>query len=155
MHSLMSPLRKEFTFAGFDFPRYVGTLPRGSLPDRLSRAKNPCCGPYYHAPTPNVADGAWFYLDSDFMLGLRWRWCDDVVSSIGHTGWFCDEYGDNTIRGLVMTLPHGRGFLAGWSMGASMASFVQSRVYDDEDSAAFAADSLAEHVAQHERDAVD
>lgn len=142
-----------FSFAGFTFPKWIFTLPRGSKAQRLERMRRPFCGPYYHAPEPRKGTdgGVGFYLDSDGMPGLRWKWADEVVR-LKHAGWFADEFGDQTIRGLVMRLPHGRGFLAGWSMGAGMASAVDCYVYPDEESAAWAADSIAENVAEDERD---
>jgi hypothetical protein len=143
----------EFTFAGFQFPKWAWTLPRGSKAKRLASYKNPVCGPYSISPAPNDCKGTSFYLDSDFMPGLRWQWCDDVAGSIRHTGWFTTEYGDgDKIRGLVMRLPHGRGFLAGWSMGESMISYVESSAYESENDAAHAADSLAEDAAEKERE---
>lgn len=152
----MSDPRQPFTFAGFQFPRAVAILPKGKPAARLAkrRASPPMTGPYTHAPTPN-AGGAFFYLDSDFAPGLRWQWADDVDgASIGHTGWWTDPYGDgDSIRGIVLRLPRGRGFLAGWSMGESMASELETAtVYDDETGAANAADSLAESVAERERE---
>ena len=51
-----------------------------------------------------------------------------------------------------MRLPHNRGFLAGWSMGEGMISEIEYTVYDDERNAAWAADSLAEDVAEKERE---
>lgn len=142
-----------FEFAGFNWPRYVATLPRGTMAKRLERAKNPATGPYYHAPKPEAAGtGRGFYLDSDGMPGLRWQWCDEVSgASIRHTGWFADEC-ETTIRGIVARLPKGRGFLAGWSMGESMASALEAEIYSDETEAARMADSLAESVAERERE---
>jgi hypothetical protein len=72
---------------------------------------------------------------------------------IRHTGWFTDDYRDEKIRGLVFTLPKGRGFLAGWTMGEGMASFVECDIYETADEAAHAADSLAEDAADDEREA--
>ena len=119
------------------------------------RGKNRVCGPYYTTrklitgPHP----GKSFYLDSDFAPGLRWQWCDDVTSSIDHSGWFIDEYGvGEKIRGVVFRLPRSRGFLAGWSMGVGMASEIDCTIYEDEISAAYAADSMAEDVAERERE---
>jgi hypothetical protein len=89
------------------------------------------------------------------MPGLRWDWCDEVEDSpIAHTGWFSDEDGaGDKIRGLVMRLPQGRGFIAGWSMGKRMASEVETdSVYDTAREAALAADGIAERVAEKERD---
>lgn len=146
-------MQTAFTFAGFAFPRAVAILPKGSLASRLASRKNRVCGPYFASPTPN-SPGAFFYLDSDFMPGLRWKWADDCDDArIDHTGWFSEPYGHgDKIRGLVMALPKGRGFLAGWSMGESMASELETRIYDDERAAAYAADSMAESVAEKERE---
>jgi len=145
-----------FVFAGFTFPRFAAVLPKGSLSKRLEKAKAPSfCGPYYSAPKPaGRGHGISFYLDSDFAPGLRWEWCDQVEGvRIRHTGWFTDEHGDtDTIRGLVMRLPKGRGFLAGWSMGSGMASAVDCEIYADASDAAYAADCLAERAAERERD---
>jgi hypothetical protein len=146
----------EFTFAGFRFPRYVGMLKTGPLTKRLKKAKESFCGPYYHTPTPVTADAnaRSFYLESDFAPGMRWTWCDEVEGvRIDHTGWFTDDEGTgDKIRGLVMRLPHGHGFLAGWSMGESMASVIETDVYDSETDAAHAADSIAENAAEKERE---
>lgn len=146
--------QETYTFAGFTFPRPVGILPRGSFAKRAERMRNPITGPYVMDPKPRTPGAVswYFYLDSDFMPGLRWQWCDDVSTSIHHTGWFMDERWSDTIRGIVMRLPHGRGFLAGWSMGEHMASEVQSDIYQDERDAARVADQLAEQVAERERE---
>lgn len=156
----LSPLAPEFTFAGYTWPRYVATLPhklwglRISQASRLSmlRAKfDSPCGCYYHSPTPNGPAERSFYLDSDFMPGLRWAWADEAYSRARE--WYADDDGSTTIRGLVFRLPHARGFLMGWSMGERMASAVDySQVFSEEDEAARAADSWAESVAESERE---
>jgi len=51
-----------------------------------------------------------------------------------------------------MRLPHNRGFLAGWSIGEGMISEIEYTIYDDERDAALAADSIAEEVAERERE---
>jgi len=116
------------TFAGFEFPQEIPILPRAPLAKRLAEYKlthgKRVCGPYFRTePSPNPS-GMSFYLDSDFQPGLRWEWADEIDGArIQHRGWYSDEYGDaEKIRGLVFRLPHGRGFLAGWSMGEGMAS---------------------------------
>lgn len=156
------PIRPDvlpaFTFAGFQWPRFVAVLPKGSKAKRLERYKAPATGPYYHAPKPVDASkqGTSFYLNSDGMPGLRWEWCDEVEGmgrAINHTGWFTDETGDgDKIRGVVFTLPKGRGFLAGWSMGEGMASGVEYEVFAEESDAAYSADSAAKFLAEVERD---
>jgi len=148
----MKTLNTEFEFAGFTFPRYVATLTTGTNNLRKKRETRKVCGAYYHAPKPDSNNGRGFYLNDAGQPFTRWRWCDDVVSSIRHTGWFIDDFGTGEkIRGIVVSLPHGR-FLAGWSMGEGMASTVDSCVYDSAEDAAFAADSMAEYAADNERE---
>lgn len=149
------PLKPEFTFAGFTFPRYVATLPTGSMRARISRRKPAFTGDYYHAPKPNNRDGIAFYLTAGdgCPFSLRHQWCDEVSGvRIRHTGWFADDYQDTKYRGLVFRLPHGRGFLAGYSMGEQMASSVDFYLYRDEVDAAYAADALAQQAADRERE---
>jgi len=156
MKTLNHVLPVDFTFAGFSFPKYAWRLPRGPMAKRLANAKNPVTGEYQLRPAPRQAGEAvtFFYLDSDFMPSLRWEWCDEVEGMrIHHTGWFCDEHQDSKIRGLIMRLPKGRGFLAGWSMGESMASQVEiSKIYSTPEQAARAADSMAEDTANKEHE---
>lgn len=143
---------ESFSFAGFTFPRRVGMLPRGSMAQRIDRMRKPITGGYFTAPKPGTR-GACFYLESDFMPGLRWQWCDETPARIDHAGWFCDESQDQKIRGIVMRLTNDRGFVAGWSMGEGMASYIETDyIYGDEISAAYAADSIAESAAESERE---
>ncbi len=146
-------------FASFNYPRQCFTLPRGTLAKRLAAFKSGprICGPYYQeAPVPATAgaQSAFFYHESDFMPGLRWKYADEVIR-LYHRGWFCDDYQDETIRGLVFRLPHGRGFLPAWTMGAKMASSIdydRGSVCDTEEDGARMADGMAERAAERERE---
>jgi len=146
------------TFAGFTFPQTIAMLARGPLSKRLAEFKQThgkrVCGPYYRTQPDANPSRAFFYLESDFMPSLRWEWADEVEGSrISHTGWFTDEYGDgDKIRGIVMRLPRGRGFLAGWSMGKSMASEIDYTVWDDAVDCARDADRMAERAAERCRE---
>lgn len=143
-----------FTFAGFQWPRHLARMACGPVALRKKWAGRKFCGEYYHAPRPETAGtGRGFYLESDGQPFTRWQWADDAYTSIGHTGWFCDQYGDgDKIRGIVVALPHGR-FLAGWSMGEGMASTVDaSPVFGSAIDAAIYADRLAERAAEDERE---
>ena len=152
--SLASCGLESFTFAGFTWPRYVATLPRGSLRQRLQDRRTGCCGDYYHAPSPNNREGRGFYLTRREACGLRYTYADEVSGSgIRDPGWFTDDTCSDTIRGIVLRLPRGRGFLAGWTMGEGMASSVDySPICDDEAEAAQCADSMAENAAENERE---
>jgi hypothetical protein len=120
------------------------------LSKRLESRKH--SGPYYGKPAyAGIDKYRSFYLGSDFMPELRWEWADEVVR-LNHTGWYCDNYQDETIRGIVLRLPHNRGFLAGWSMGEGMMSEIELDIYPDQESAAYAADSSAEYAAERQRE---
>lgn len=143
-----------FSFAGFQWPRYVARMAQGPAQLRKKWASRKVCGEYYHAPKPEAAGiGKGFYLNSDGQPFTRWQWCDEVDGvRIEHTGWYADEYGDGEkIRGIVVALSHGR-FLAGWSMGEHMASTVDADLYDSANDAAYAADRKAEQAADNERE---
>ena len=152
----MNNLKPEFQFASFNFPKWVWNLHRGHWKKRLERRRNSCTGwGYSHAPRPLESgdNGMSFYLDDYGMPGLRWTWCDEVSSAgIKHTGWYCDDYYDEKIRGIVLRLPRSRGFLAGWSMGECMASNVDYYVFESEHDAAQCADSMAENAADLEKE---
>lgn len=133
-----------------------------SLPIR-ARHSGPC-GPYYMNARPlrTGARCAGFggYLSSDESevsegSGVRLRvvgWADHIVP-MRHKGWFTDDHGDGeTARGLVLRLPNGRGFLAGWSMGAGMCASFAGDIYDCERDAAYAADEEARCAAEQERE---
>lgn len=144
-------MKHQFTFAGFGWPRYVARMACGPAALRRKWAGRKVCGEYYHAPKPEEAGtGRGFYLGSDGQPFTRWKWADDVVD-LRHTGWFCDDFQDAKIRGIVVYLPHGL-YLAGWSMGEGMASSVDADLYDTPEAAARAADRMAEHVADCERE---
>lgn len=148
------------TFASFEYPFHIAMLPAKPLRQRLEeykRDKSRSGGYFKTEPCPNN-QSRFFYLDSDFMPGLRWKYCDVIsaryLGKISHRGWFTDEYGDgDKIRGIVMRLPHGKGFLAGWTMGENMISVIEyDEIFDDECRAAHVADSLAKHAAEEERE---
>ena len=70
-----------------------------------------------------------------------------------HHGWYADEYQSQLIYGIVARLPSGRGFLAGWTMGAGMCASLDTRtVWDDEIKAARDADRQAQYAAEDERE---
>lgn len=147
-------------FAGFNYPRNLYLMPKRagkSLLETLRRRRESrkVCGPYYQtSPNPNPTQ-YFCYLESDFDLGLRRRWADEIID-LRHNGWFTDPHGGGeTIRGLVFTLPHGRGFLAGWSMGPGMATEIENYVFGGERDAAFSADDMARHAAERCRNEYD
>jgi|SRR5690349_7336047 len=119
------------------------------------------CGPYYWCPMPSTMqrDGWSTYTDrSETMTGFRLRYTDaNEYLSYGRlrwiTGYWTDEHGtSDTIKPVVFQLPRGRGYLAGWTMGAGMIASIEAGIHDDPKDAAFAAHDAAERAAEHERD---
>lgn len=153
----------KFQWAGFTFPRHIVELPSGTRRERMQAAReNKACGPYYHAPKPitgGVHPGRGGYHSRAGINGLRRvEYADDISGAgIHHTGWFCDEFGDQTIRGIVVRLTHGR-MLAGWSIGEGMCAAIDcdeiftDEIFTDEIEAARRADGLAESAADAERE---
>lgn len=57
------------------------------------------------------------WIEKPASMGLRFvGYCDEICSHIGHTGWYTDAYGNESIRGVVYQLPGRNGrarFVAG------------------------------------------
>lgn len=68
---------------------------------------------------------------------------------IEHTGWFADPWQWDTIRGIIVRLPHGK-YLTGYYVKDSGERVYFPEVYDDERTAVYAADGAAERVAEKE-----
>lgn len=66
-------------------------------------------------------------------------------------GYFYNDHGD-TYKPIVARLPHGRGFLAGATMGEGMSSFLDGRIHDTIEEAARAAHREAEIAAEKQRE---
>ena len=88
--------------------------------------------------------------------GLRLAGYSDALARLGHTGWYCDTFQDDTYRGAVLQLASRRGrrvFLAAYQESANDGFRVDTRggTYDDETDAAHAADGFARHWAEEAR----
>lgn len=68
-----------------------------------------------------------------------------------HTGWYTDEFHDDTAVGIVASLPHGR-FLAGYRWTCNDERVYFSEVFDNEHDAAYMADEHARVFAERERE---
>lgn len=90
--------------------------------------------------------------------GLRFTgYCDQLNRFIQHKGYYCDEFGDSILRGVVYQLPARKGktqYIAGYSdpdnEGAALLNF--NDIYDDENDAARSADQFAEREAENQRE---
>lgn len=71
----------------------------------------------------------------------------------GIRGYYADSFQDDTLTPIVASLPHGRGFLAGWTMGPGMCGAIDLDTYDSAEDAARAAHEMAERDAQDMQEA--
>lgn len=133
-----------------------------SVPMRKRLEMRKVCGPYHWTPaTPGKGRG--FYMASEGLacakhgsgFDLRLERANDHLregrlSRID--GYFCDEgYDGETLQPIIARLPHGRGFLAGWTMGAGMCARLDGFIYENPEAAAKAAHNMAEYDAEEER----
>jgi hypothetical protein len=118
------------------------------------------CGPYQWHPT-QPGKGRCFYQASKGLwmdergssFALRIEEANDHLPGRRHpSGYYADNFQDTTLTPIVARLPHGRGFLAGWTMGRGMVACVDADIYADIRDAALAAHSMAEHAAECERE---
>jgi hypothetical protein len=73
--------------------------------------------------------------------------------SLRDVAYYTDDDGmAETMRPIIARLPHARGFLAGWTLGAGMAAALDLTIHDTPEEAARVAHALAESDAERERD---
>jgi len=142
-------------FAGFKYPTTIYELPKplGASGIRKKREIRKHCGPYtMEKPLPlqEKHEGGMFYLNDVFQPGRYWKYADEINRRIEHKGWFIDDFCDETMKGIVIYLPHGK-FLAGWTMGEGMISYYSGDIYCDEEEAAWAANEEARMAAEKEQ----
>ncbi len=74
--------------------------------------------------------------------------CEEAARSVQkNQGWYSDNDGGETVRGIVARLPHGR-FIAGYHWSCNGERVYFPTVYDNEGDAASAADGHAETYAE-------
>ena len=133
-------------------------------------AKRKGHSPYYWCPSPSAKGGIGFYSSSQDALAmdragspvnLRLEWANDHIEhswTARTIGYHASPYGDgDTIQPIIARLPvaeasRGRGFLAGWTMGAGMCGTLEPEIYSEERDAAYVAHSIAERAADRERE---
>lgn len=74
----------------------------------------------------------------------------DIIR-LKHTGWYTDSDCGETAKGIVIALPHGK-FLAGYHASSNGETVIYPRIEWDADTAARAADGLAQYYAESERE---
>lgn len=117
------------------------------------------CGPYMFERQPTRTGrckGFGGYLgrgeiNEGSMVRLRTIAAQAVIN-LRHNGWYCDQFEDQTMHGIIARLPSGRGFLAGWTMGVGMCCSFDGHIHDTIEHAAYAADEEARIGAERERE---
>jgi hypothetical protein len=132
-----------------------------SAPLRMRARRRKVCGPYYWTPA-KPGGGRGFYQSQHGMamdergsaFRLRIECANDHVPAYydvaSINGYYCDEYGGDTLKPIIARLPGGRGFLGGWTMGKSMCANIDLEVFDTAEDAAIFAHSMAENDAEAE-----
>lgn len=130
---------------------------RKSLATRLRDRKY--VGPYHWVPV-KPGTGRSFYQDSNALecdrqstFDLRLRTADQYLDSRFRrpTAYFTDLEGIDSIAPIVALLPHGRGYLAGWTMGEGMLASLAPEIHRTAKDAALAAHDQAERDAERMR----
>lgn len=122
------------------------------------------CGPYHWSPRDaSKSSGFGFYQSSNKLAmdrhgsiaDLRLEPANDHLDRYSRLwsidGYYCDaDCMGETLQPIVARLAHGRGFLAGWTMGKGMCASLMTAIYDDARDAAMAAHDDAEQCAERE-----
>lgn len=112
------------------------------------------CGPYTWQPS-RAGSGRGFYMGSDGAScdprgsTFRLRLEEVPANRRGVCGYFADPDADS-FKPIIARLPHGRGYLAGWTLGAGMCAELEPELHADEREARHAAHDAAERAADRE-----
>lgn len=143
-------------------PSFAGAIHDFSKPLKERAEARKFCGPYHWTPC-EPGGGRGFYQSSKGLwcdrsgsiFSLRLSYANEHLDSFSRLarieGYYCDEHGTDTLQPIVARLPHGRGFLAGWTMGPGMIANIELMIWADEREAAIAAHNMAEMDAERSR----
>jgi hypothetical protein len=154
---LRSDIERRATKGHWSEP-LAGYIHDFTVPMRERAASRRVVGPYNMRPDTDHTCVT-FYTDSTGQcirhgsrIRLRIVDANDVLPFSGRrvTAYGFNDY--DAIVPIIARLPRGRGFLAGWTMGENMISELERDIYEDEQSAAYAAHSVAEYAAERQRD---
>lgn len=154
---------REASYLKYSPVPFAGAVHDFTKPLRKRFEQRQYTGPYYYSPA-KPGGGRGFYMGAGMYcdkhgstFDLRLEDANDHLSNSrlsNVNGYYCDDDGDgDTLQPIVARLPHGRGFLAGWTMGAGMCAAIDLDIFDTIEDAARAAHSKAEYDAEESRDA--
>lgn len=116
---------------------------------------------YPHAHTSSVMGAAnesgHAWCEDVHEIGLRFVGYADEIVNLRHTGWFADNFQDETFRGAVWQWPARNGeprYVAGYGdpNNEGAARLDMTSITDDKTEAAYRADRVAERDAESERE---
>jgi hypothetical protein len=150
---------REASYLKYSPVPFAGAVHDFAKPLAKRLASREYTGPYYWTPS-KPGTGRGFYQSSrglacgDSTFSLRLELANDHITGrvANTTAYWCDEDGSTTLTPIIARLPHGRGFLAGWTMGKGMAACVDADIHANPSDAAYAAHDMAECDAGKERD---
>lgn len=150
-------------------PHYAFARRRGASPAKALQIAREKSGTHDYFSTWRVwgtRDYTWSnpddrgiaWIENIQKAGLRFVGYADEIINLGHTGWFANEFQDETYRGAVLQRQAVDGkpcYLAAYADPNNEGTFrvdVREWFIDDKESAARLADSMAENVAEKERE---
>lgn len=150
---------REASYLKYSPVPFAGAVHNFARPLRERFKSREHCGPYYFSPSKPGA-GRGFYQAKNLACGdstfrLRLEEANDYLrySRLSNTlAYWCDDDGFTSLTPIIARLPRGRGFLAGWTMGANMLANVAGEIFETAEDAARAAHDMAEQDAERERD---
>lgn len=153
----------------FSGPIYIhtfGDVAKCTLDERRSMRKH--CGPYQWTPQnrtrATATNGRGFYATGtdrspecgDSTFALRLSLANEYLTHarLGDIrGYYTSGTYDEMVKPIIALLPHGRGFLAGYTYGVGMCSGINLDIYATGEEAARAAHVVAEEQAERAREA--
>lgn len=138
-------------FAGFFWPKKEWALPTGKPSDRVRKTVY-TSGYYENEPrrSEEHKEIGFYQNEGGCSSGRQF----DLRMKVSRDGWYADSsFWDAAWHACIMALPHGRGWLAGATMGSQMCAHVSRYIHDCEAEAWIEASSMAEEAAKESREA--
>lgn len=136
-------------FAGFAWPKQEWALPKGKPSQRVRKTRY--TGGYYQNAPCMAGNGeiGFYWGEGGEPSGRLWTLRAKLYT---RTSWYCDSFQSDTLTAFVFALPHGRGWLAGWTMGDGMIACVDRHIHTIEHSAMWEANEMARIAAERMRE---
>ena len=137
-------------FAGFAWPKQEWALPKGKPSQRVRKTRY--TGGYYQNAPCMAGKGeiSFYWGEGGEPSGRLWTLRAELDTK---HAWYCDSFQEDAITPFVFALPHGKGWLPGWTMGEGMISSVDRYICMDKADAMNDARGMARIAAEKMREA--